>query len=159
MNIDKLINPHKPASRSGRTAWAWEQNAAEIIAAVNSKQNSLIVNVCDYGTVSGSDDTAAIKSALTAASGKVLFFPAGTYRFNDTLSLTAPVAMFGEGTGSVLEFFDTTGKNAIEVDTVADYYLTVRLADFALKGTATCGHGIVYNTASSSFNVVRPFLV
>ncbi len=48
-----------------------------------------VVNVKDHGAKGdgSSDDTAAIKAAIAAASGKIVYFPAGTYKVS---SLTFP---------------------------------------------------------------------
>jgi hypothetical protein len=113
------------------------------------------VSVKDFGAVGNgvADDTVALKAAVASGAASV-FIPAGTYRFNDTLNVTAAgLTIYGEGTKSILQFFDTTGKNAISVSAVTNNYRTIRFADFSLTGTATCGNGINYTTSTSTFNL------
>lgn len=84
------------------------------------------INVMDYGAFGdGSvDDTDAVQSALTDACkrGSAVFFPAGTYKITDTLTITEPIKMFGIGKrnsgaltkGSIL-YFVHTQTNCIEI--------------------------------------------
>jgi hypothetical protein len=61
----------------------------------------------------GRDSTGAIQSAINAASaagGGIVFFPAGTYRIDDRLTVTASgVVLRGTGKGSVLRFTKPSG--------------------------------------------------
>jgi hypothetical protein len=63
-----------------------------------------IISVKNFGAVGDgvTDDTAAISAAITAAMGKTLFFPAGTYSMNQTgttqitKTLTGKLTIFGD---------------------------------------------------------------
>jgi polygalacturonase len=57
------------------------------------------VNVRDFGAAGdgSTDDTQAINSALSAAAGKTLYFPAGAYRVTSTLYLRGPLRLRGDG--------------------------------------------------------------
>ena len=69
-----------------------------------------VMNVKDFRAAGDgtTDDTAAIKQALSAAlrSRGTLFFPPGTYLISDTLTVTDTVAFVGSGWGSVLMLKD-----------------------------------------------------
>jgi len=70
---------------------------------VNSKLAETL-SVKDFGAVGDgvTDDTAAISAAITAAMGKTLFFPAGTYSINQTgttqiaKTLTGKLTIYGD---------------------------------------------------------------
>ena len=56
-----------------------------------------VVNVKDYGAVGNgvTDDTAAIKSAIVAATGSILFFPEGIYLVSSELTIDQPMQIIG----------------------------------------------------------------
>jgi polygalacturonase len=70
-------------------------NAGGAIAATAGTdfQSPAIINVKDYGAAGNgsTDDTIAINAAITAASGKTLFFPDGTY-IHQPLTLSSSIA-------------------------------------------------------------------
>jgi Pectate lyase superfamily protein len=76
-----------------------------------------------YSGVSASDITTAAQNALTAAAGRFVYFPAGTYRIDNTLSYNGP-AIFGftgagvkiVGDGMNLTFFDHRAANKPLID-------------------------------------------
>jgi hypothetical protein len=62
-----------------------------------------VVNVKDYGAVGDgvTDDTIAIKAAILAGAGKVVFFPSGTYNYAGNTPATASgTTLQGEGRNS-----------------------------------------------------------
>jgi hypothetical protein len=60
------------------------------------------VSVKDFGAVGDgvTDDTAAIQLAITAASGKKLYFPSGTYNTTGNINLVSNILICGDGEGS-----------------------------------------------------------
>ncbi len=64
-----------------------------------------IVSVKDFGAVGNgvADDTTAIQAAVNASSGKVLFFPAGTYVVSSIITLISNVRLLGENGMSVIK--------------------------------------------------------
>ena len=70
---------------------------AELAKGLNTINGT--VNVKDFGAVGDGvvDDTAAINSAITAASGAGLHFPNGTYLFTGTVSSLFSLRLFGGG--------------------------------------------------------------
>ena len=68
-----------------------------------------VINVKDYGAVggAGTDDTAAIQAAFTAAAGRTVFFPAGTYTVTGTMTLTNGMKVIGEGYNSTIIYQST----------------------------------------------------
>jgi hypothetical protein len=57
------------------------------------------ISVKDFGAVGNgvADDTTAIQNGLTAAAGKELWFPAGTYIFSSTLTIPTSTHLLGDG--------------------------------------------------------------
>lgn len=53
--------------------------------------NGMAANVTDYGAIGdgANDDTAEIQAAITAAAGGAVFFPAGTYKISDSLTVSS----------------------------------------------------------------------
>ena len=71
------------------------------------------ISVKDFGAVGNgvADDTTAINNAVSAAAGKALFFPSGTYITTTGINYTAttPIKIYGDGNGSEIKFTGTTG--------------------------------------------------
>lgn len=69
-----------------------------------------VINVRDYGAKGDgvTDDTAALNSAMTAATGKTLFIPAGTYLTTTGLRIPSNTCVIGEGKfQSIIKLADT----------------------------------------------------
>ena len=87
----------------------------------NLKGVGNVFNVMDFGAKGdgASDDTAAIQTAINAASSTgvdgggsaILFFPPGDYRISDTLTSVGGISIQGSGTrdGSCLRYAGTNG--------------------------------------------------
>jgi Pectate lyase superfamily protein len=99
----------------GSTDWKVDDNGTpsyikDIITAVSG----FLVSVKSYGAKGDSteDDTTAIQECLNDAStsGKVVYFPPGTYRVDSVLTLPAGVHMWGAGPEkSIVQINDGTG--------------------------------------------------
>lgn len=111
------------------------------------------VNALDYGAdPSGSVDSyAALQAAITAAQGRVVYVPAGTYLVSDTLSYNTS-ATFGftspgikiVGDGMTKTFFDHRAANKPLIDIDSGVHggsytasMGAVLAEFAIINTAT----------------------
>ena len=68
-----------------------------------------VATLTDFGTAGdgATDDTAAIKQALTACAGKTLYVPAGTYLFSETLEIKSGTRIIGCGESSVFKLANT----------------------------------------------------
>lgn len=100
------------------------------------------INVMDYGALpDGSDSTVAFTQALTAANGRPVFVPAGTFRLNGPLTVTAPTdghapgpQLFGEGkdisildyrgTGTLLTCTQAVGYRFLKNGSISDLTLS-----------------------------------
>ena len=62
-------------------------------------------NVLDFGATGDgvTNDTAALQAAITAAAGKSLYIPAGTYIVTTKLTSNAAIDVFGDGFSSVIK--------------------------------------------------------
>jgi hypothetical protein len=90
-NTDSFLVSYQPAG------------AGAVATTVQAKlrQN---VSVKDFGAVGNNvvDDTAAIQLALTAAAGKSVYIPAGTYKTSSALTIPSQTVVYGDGPGSVI---------------------------------------------------------
>jgi hypothetical protein len=99
----------------------------------------------DYGAVGDgiANDTTAIQNALTdaaAATGKIVYLPAGTYLVISTLTVPGGVTMVGDGPEKTII---TSTTNAIIVNAVegagAYAFKGPRIRDLQIKGSKTAG--------------------
>ena len=101
------------------------------------------VSVKDFGAVGDgvADDTAAIQAAITAADGRTVLLPAGTYKITSTLTFTPtaatfekPIRLVGEGMlSSVIDTRVASGP-AISIAATAAYKFSTGglLKDFSI---------------------------
>jgi hypothetical protein len=63
-----------------------------------------IINVKDYGAIGNgtTDDTSAIQTAITAANGRSVYIPKGTYSVNQ-LTCTGNINIYGDGDSTILK--------------------------------------------------------
>lgn len=75
------------------------QAGAGAVERMASEKLRELVSVKDFGAVGDgvTDDTAAILAAITAANGKTVRIPAGTYRIPSLIEYNGPVSLQGEG--------------------------------------------------------------
>lgn len=119
--------------------------------ATYSMIDGAVYNVRDYGAVGDgvADDTAAIQATIDAANnlGSV-FFPDGTYKITDTLSVTyddtwQAVNLFGSGVSSKIEWRGGNGKPMIHVQgdgsTGTGFYAKAYIEKLHLYGNAFTG--------------------
>ena len=100
-----LINHKKSDPFSLRTLQA--QPLAQQIASLTGMHG--IKRLTDYGAVGDgtTDDTAAIKAALTACAGDTLYVPPGTYLFSETLDIESGTRIIGFGATSKFKLANT----------------------------------------------------
>ncbi len=101
----------------------------KILVSVNdAKDYNKIVSVKDFGAVGdgATDDTTAIQTAITSATGKQLYFPEGTYMLSDSL-LGVSDSHFVFEAGTTLQFIVgssvTTGDAILYFDTCTNVKL------------------------------------
>jgi hypothetical protein len=101
------------------------------------------VSVKDFGAVGDNvtNDTAAIQAALTAATGKSIYFPAGTYKYS-TLTIAAGMRLYGDGASSRLYTTQTSGGGVTVTTTSA---VIVENMTFTSAGAQTSGGYFVVN--------------
>lgn len=144
-------------------AQVWTAKAAEARAAVETPDHLGdlgIVNVRVYGAVGDgvTDDTAAIQAAIDNAlstTGRVVFFPAGTFRITSSITLTTRgLRIFGQGGSRPSDQGGTrllyAGSGALfEIGTDSGNPHNQNEYD-GLQGFVLCGLNIVADTASGT---------
>ena len=115
----------------------------------NLKGVGNVFNVMDFGAKGdgASDDTAAIQTAINAASSTgvdgggsaILFFPPGDYRISDTLTSVGGISIQGSGTrdGTSLRYAGTNGKDMFHfvAPSPIDVASWIHIADIQFHGT------------------------
>ena len=131
---------------------------------VHAFNEDRIVNVkTDFGAKGDgvTDDTSAITNAI--ASGKAVFFPAGTYLYTPPLLLDVDgLQIIGENRYTTVLKPTSIAQSAIIVGKNRDTF-GVTISDLKLLGNATCTDGIVLGTISPqqscvSFSMQRVFI-
>lgn len=79
--------------------------------------NGATFNVLDYGAKGDgfTDDTIAIQNAVNAASGNVVYFPAGRYKISSAINVLSRVSLIGAGKNQVTLVLATQNQNGIVV--------------------------------------------
>ncbi|AZN43317.1 glycosyl hydrolase family 28-related protein [Paenibacillus albus] len=115
----------------------------------SSGGSSNVVNVKSYGAVGNgtTDDTAAIKSAITAAtaSKQIVYFPYGTYRVLSTITVTT--SLDGDRGATIL--CDTTNMG----DTLAVSASNIVIQNLIVDGNNKTHRGIIFATNLSGVTV------
>lgn len=125
------------------------------------------VSVKDFGAVGdgSANDTTAIQAAITYAQTNFtsVYIPAGLYRVTSTLTISAPVTIFGDGWGSCF-YVDAAFSGTADVITLnpSAYLENVRLCDFSIRAISgtPARHGIsvnitTYGVAYCEFSGIR----
>lgn len=104
------------------------------------------------------DDTAAIQAAMTAAAGKTLFFPPGTYKVTSTLTVTNAIGQIkvigsgGQGTTTIIKYH-TGDLLVVEAGQVELHLVNLEAATATDTTYGTMGRAIyVHNNVSTTPN-------
>jgi len=113
------------------------------------------VNVKDYGATGvGTDDqTTDIQQAITAAAGKVIYFPPGTYKVTSDITISSSATVLrGDGPSSVLKM----NNCSLIVDATSATVSDVQIQDMKLTVEGTIQNTLeLTGDANSDFTVDR----
>ena len=119
------------------------------------------VSVLDFGAVGDgvTDDTTAIQAAISAAAGKTLLFPKGTYKTTGTLTLVNHSTYIGDSSGSTVISYSGTSDavriaNPINASTGAFIQFSnigIACTNGASVGACFADVGSTYLTVSDCF--------
>jgi hypothetical protein len=134
-----------------------------------------IINVLDYGAKgdsngtpgNGTDDTAAIQAAVTAAAavGKIVFLPVGTYRITAPINFTGQTNKFGFEGESILQtiiyadFTSVTKRAALSVANTSGQRAYVAFKNFRLQGKLDANTSGIYCNWTGSFSQIENVFV
>ncbi|MFE4420452.1 glycosyl hydrolase family 28-related protein [Streptomyces sp. NPDC056817] len=134
--------------------WAQLDSSGRVPASQLPKQLDWL-NVKTYGAAGDgtADDTAAIQAAINAAaSGSVVYLPAGTYKLTAALVLPSNVTL--QGAGATFSILKQTSNSANVLNATDVQYLTISSLGITGPGSGT-GSGIRLTVAS---NPCTPYL-
>ena len=106
-----------------------------------------VVSVKDFGAVGDNvtDDTAAIQAAITAATGKAVYFPAGVYKVTSTFQVNNEGAtLYGDGVGKVF-----IQQYTPDIDTFVIRPTTAGITSAFLNNITIDGLRVSYQTVST----------
>lgn len=132
---------------SSATALATESTTARTLA----NRFADVINVKDFGALGiGTDDTASIQAALSQACStlKSLYIPSGNYKISQTLVVTAPITIYGDGVSQWETDFNQVAATQLSfVGTGAKTYQNYGVSNMAVSG------GVVPNlSARAGYN-------
>lgn len=169
----------------GTTGWAGKANGNmdtidNALAGLNSMMTSgtlfPYINVKDYGAIGDgiTNDTDAILNAISAGSGKTIFFPSGTYKTTDKLTLSSnDTKICGAGknqtiiawTGGNGSYSVGAGTNYGQTGTAAIVVTASRcvISDMTIKGPVsgsyTSGQRLIVVGGADSSNMNSNFVI
>lgn len=134
-----------------------------------------VINVLDYGAKgdsngtpgNGTDDTAAIQAAVTAAgdAGKIVFLPVGTYRITAPIDFTGDTNKFGFHGESNLQttiyadFTSVTKRAALSLNNTTGTRAYVSFKNFRLQGKSDANTSGIYCNFTGSFSQIEDVFV
>jgi hypothetical protein len=134
-----------------------------------------VINVLDYGAVgdsngtpgNGTDDTAAIQAAVTAASdtGKIVFIPVGTYRITAPIDFTGDtnkIGFHGESNLQTIiyaDFTSVTKRAALSLNNTTGTRAYVSFKNFRLQGKSDPNTVGIYCNFTGSFSQLEDVVV
>lgn len=114
------------------------------------------INVLDYGAVGDgiTNDAPAFIAARTAANGKKIYVPAGTYKLNSVISSSEDLILEGDGPATILDFTGSIsgGNYALEATGTATQIQN-------LGSTANIGTNTVVFASAPSLNIGDVFVI
>jgi hypothetical protein len=165
-NISGGVDSASLAASSGSSLIGFIQSGAGAVAETVQTKLREIISVKDFGAVGNgsADDTAAVQAAFTAANGatysKTVFFPAGTYLINSTITCNPNTPnglvpqILGEGADTTtLQAGASLGANAILKHQGGSPSVNSKWTGFRLNGTGyTVGQYGVYHINTCFLN-------
>lgn len=118
-----------------------------------------VVNVLDYGAdpTGSADSITAINNAITAAAtGKIVFFPAGTYKISSSI-LLKQCSLLGEGLGTIIQptadSFPAIANNNVSVAKffIQGFYINYGVATGNTQSANTASAGIYFTGTSNNY--------
>jgi len=112
-----------------------------------------VINALDYGVVTdGTNTTASLQLAITAAAGKALYLPSGTYSTTTALTLPANITIFGDGpTKSIVKRIGSGTDNLFVATDISNIsFKQMGFYGNSQASTALNGDAIFYTQTISS---------
>lgn len=151
-NIDGVSALTTLAGSGGSNLVGFIQSGTGATATTVQARLRQTLSVKDFGAVGNgvADDTTAIQNALNAATGRGVYFPAGTYRISTTLVIKTNTTLVGDGIGkSIIKLTSGFGAavTAIRNDVITGTANVYYDADLEFYGLTFDGNNNASRTA------------
>lgn len=151
-NIDGISALTTLAGSGGSNLVGFIQSGTGATATTVQARLRQTLSVKDFGAVGNgvADDTTAIQNALNAATGRGVYFPAGTYRISTTLVIKTNTTLVGDGIGkSIIKLTSGFGAavTAIRNDVITGTANVYYDADLEFYGLTFDGNNNASRTA------------
>lgn len=126
------------AASSGSSLVGFLQAGTSATARTAQAKLRDVVSVKDFGAVGDgvTDDTTFLQAAITAAEGKTLLLPKGTYIVSNTLTLPSNTDIVGEGWQSIIYLKSGTNKKVFTNSDTSGGNVNIWLDSFAVDGNS-----------------------
>lgn len=127
-----------------------------------------VFSVLDFGAIGDgiANDSAAFIAARTAAAGKRIYVPAGTYKINQSITSGEDLIIEGDGPSTVLDFSGTVSGGSYGLDAIGTATQIQALGATATVGTYTVTFAsppsltagdvfVIFNPTASSWSGFR----
>lgn len=164
-NVDSNVRADLASAASGKgdDLVTFRSALAGSVARTVGSKLAETVSVRDFGALGNDshDDKPAIDAALAASCR--LYLPAGTYKYNGTMSAFYNVTcasvgryLYGDGSGaSIIHFTDSTVTSGVEISGT-NYMINVRVEGLLFKGpgqhTGTVNGFYVHTNSTANYN-------
>ena len=164
-----LVVPSQLAQATNASVVQYNPAGTGAVATTVQAKLRETVSVKDFGAVGNgtTDDSAAFIAARTAAAGKRIYVPAGTYKLNQAITSSEDLILEGDGNSTILDFTGTITGGSYGLEATGTATQIQNLGATATVGTYTVTFAsapslsvgdvfVIYNPTDYSWSPWRP---